>query len=321
MSKVTLKVRFGPISNKFDATNPSGIRAVTDDIRTQLVNSASKDLNVNIGKLAINLSKVIENSYVSAMNYAAKNMIGRSSPRSGVQGSGNKMTSVPGPDGLTIARWQVLSPQTVAEQNAMRGTEKDKGKFFLQTGSLRAEILAMARMYVKNTGVVRVSYIKALRGEKGRFVSPLHSSATVKVSDLTLRLMPNINPASLPGLLSGRPQDHNPNIEFEKKLGFSMDALTKLQGAVADQDDYAINLVHRPLIQPVFTYWTLNRIPKLIANSINREVQKAVEKVDLNRIATRDEAARAGAVASRGVMGSGGRLVDTGGGSRKGGSQ
>lgn len=214
--------------------------------------------SINLEQLKKELPKVVENSYMEAVRYAAQSLIGRASPR----GVDNRNTGYDAQiEFLSVAKWKALSPRTIREQNAIQGT-KHSGKFFQRTGALKREILSMARKYVKRTGIVRVN----VRNRFGQFQSINSSTRSFRVGQVEMRLLPNISRASLPGLQSGNVKDHNPDMSFEQKLGMSPEAVRKLRGA--GNGNFVIPGTHRPLMQPVFTYWTLNKIPAVIAEKL-----------------------------------------------------
>lgn len=276
MSKLKLNIRIGANQKTVD---PSvGASIIADEILGEMTSNIKNTVSLSLSKLAKNLPKVVENSYVDAVNYAAKSMIGTKSPRGADNRAANDAkVDIRDPDGegLVLAKWQVLSPRTIKEQNQIRGT-KSSGEFFNRTGQLRSDILSMARSMVKRTGVVRVQYEGTLRDARGRFTSVSRSTKKIGLGQFRITLMPNINRASLPGVISGNYADHNPELTFERKLGFSPQALNKLRGAT--RASFVIPGTHRPLLQPVFTYWTLNRIPNIIGRSITQSIE--TRKID-----------------------------------------
>lgn len=260
MSKLKLNIRIGRNYRTIDAESPLATRFITDEIIGEIGEAVSERVKINLSTLQKTLRFRIEQAYVSAVHFAAKNMIGRTNRL------GQKQIEITDPDGegITLARWNQLAPRTIHEQRAIRNT-KDSGKFFSQTGALKAELLQMARTMVKRTGVVRVLY-----RNRGKFAKITSQTKSVPLADFTITLMPSINRASLPGLISGRSDDHDTQLTFERKLGLSPQAIRKLKGA--GRGDFIIPGTHRPLLQPVFTYWTLNRIPRTIAAAITSSI-------------------------------------------------
>ena len=74
--------------------------------------------------------------------------------------------------------------------------------------------------------------------------------------------------SSLPGLSSGLWTSDSGNVGFEAALGIAGDNLTKLQGVKRK----------RPLMQPVFTYYTLFRAPAIVAAEAQRLIAKLSSK-------------------------------------------
>lgn len=264
MSKLSLTVRIGANSTTFDANSNRAADFVAASTLGEIVDDVQRSSNLELSKLAKNLPKVVENSYIDAVRFAATQMIGTRSPLT------VKTTSEPvevrDPEGFELAYWPVLSTRTIREQNEIRGS-KGQAQFFNRSGALRMDLLGMARNLVKRTGVVRVTYNSRLRDARGRFVSLVASQKKVSLGDFNIRLLPNVSPTALPGIKTGIVTDHDPSLSFERRLGFSPAALKKLKGA--SKGNFVIPGTHRPLLQPAFTYWTLNRIPQVIARSIS----------------------------------------------------
>lgn len=277
MSNLKLNVRIGNRSATFDANQARAADFIAGVTMDEMLSELRDSTNFQLNKLAKNLPKLVENSYIGAVQYAAKSMIGLKSPR----GIDNRKQGVrvmdPDGEGLEIAHWQSLSPRTIREQNEIHNT-KGPGEFFNRSGALRMDLLSMARRLVLATGVVKVTYNGQLRDVRGRFTSPAASLKKVALGDFHIRLMPNINPATLPGLRTTNLTDHDPSLTFERKLGFSPAALRKLKGA--GKGEFLIPGTHRPLMQPVFTYWTLNRIPRVIAHSITDSLPRVQKRED-----------------------------------------
>lgn len=273
LSKVKLIISFGGKNRVIDGDNPLGGAIVAEEIMDNLTSRVAENAEVRLGNLAKILPELVEKSYLEAVNFAAKSMIGTTSPRGADNRSANKgQVTIKAPDGDTITRWQVLAPRTIREQNAIRGV-RDSGKFFSQTGQLKEEVVRVATSYVKSHPMIKVRYNGKLRDTRGRFVSPIASRKRITMGNLTLNLMPGINRNLLGGITAGDLNKGDPNLGFEQKLGFSPSAIRKLRGA--GKGTFVIPGTHRPLLQPVFTYWTLNRVPQMIARAINRSVVRA----------------------------------------------
>jgi hypothetical protein len=258
LSKVTLSITIGKGTILVDGKNTKGGTYVADAIAKDIGQKVIDQASVNLDKLAKALPPLIENAYVEAVQYAANSMIGRASPRGADNRSMGYDVMI---SNTNVANWKALSKRTIMEQNAIRGS-KSSGKFFSQTGALRKEILSFARRFVKKTGVVRVT----TRNAKGQFAKINSDMKFIKFGNFNVRLMPNIERGTLPGMVSGLVRDHDPSMTFERKLGISAQSIRKLRGA--GKGDFVIPGTHRPLMQPAFTYWTLRRIPAMIAERI-----------------------------------------------------
>jgi hypothetical protein len=272
LSNLKITINIGGRRVTEDGNSNRAMNAFRNGVMGEIIDRAGSSVNVNLGKFAKLLPKLVEASYANAVAYAAKNMVGKPSPKGLSNRNANGgMVEIKDPDGDTLAYWKVLSARTVKEQNQINPSA-GSGRFFRRTGDLRLDLLGMARKYVKNTGVVSVKTTGKLRDARGRFTSAANVNKIVSLGEIQIRLMPNIRTGMLPGLLSGQNTDHDPSLSFEKKLGFSSEALKKLQGSGMPGG-------HRPLMQPVFTYWTLNRIPKVIAGAISSAIPQA-KKID-----------------------------------------
>lgn len=270
-----MKLRFGRLTTTVAMESPDIAKHIASNIREFIVSDASEKAKINVGKLARNLDVVVATAYRKAVEFAAYRMIGRPSPKGldARQYNGGRARIV-GPEGLTIANWQVLSARRIKEQNARNGTNHS-GKFLLDSGELQDDVLRIAKNYIKSNSVVKVTYAERLRS-KGKFVSAL-SAGEGQLGKVTIRLLPGIREALLPGVQSGSPLNTDPSLGFEQALGFSGEALEKLKGA--SNGGFIIPGTQRPLLQPVFTYWTLNKIPQVIARSIKSSMIRD-KKVD-----------------------------------------
>ena len=313
LSKLSLAIRIGSTSKKFVNDTTVGGQIIAEEILDSLMRRVVPDMEIRAGRLAKVLPGVVANSYVQAVNYAANKMMGMRNQAQGSGGNARAQIQVPGPDGDTIANWQVLSRRTIMEQRTLRKT-KDDGKFFTQTGALKADLVRIASGYVRGEGnAVKVTYAKRLRDKAGRFVKLADTKQRIVLGDLTITLLPNMGMSKV-AVMNTANSKFDSKLGFEQKLGFSGEALQKLSGAT--KGTFVIPGTHRPLLQPAFTYWTLNRIPKLIASAINASLPRnPTSSVNANRISTAAEARAAGAAAANSITSRGGS------GGRKGGAQ
>ena len=253
---------------RYNASDTKGAQQLSNAIEYGAVELARKNTLVDVKRLTERLKQTVETAYTEAVRFAASRMMGRTSRRAWGKDPDPVILLSPSDTGdrgkgTYLAEWRPLSRRQIKEQG---GPTASTGKFFVHTGKLRTEMMGMARQMVKNTGVIKVQ-IKD--HEKDTFRSPLRSTKTVPVADLRITLMPKIYPSQLPGLLTGDVDSFTPKMSFEKALGLSDDAITKLRGPVIPGQP---DLYHRPLLQPVFTYWTLYRIPNIIQDAFTRGI-------------------------------------------------
>lgn len=277
MSNLTVTLNIGGTITKKSAKDSSIASSLVTDFLQEILGKAAQNININLGKFARNLPKMVENSYTDAVVFAAKRMVGTPVNLGAINRQVDKNDKLPkqaikDPEGDTLTHWQMLSVRSIREQNEINGS-RTGGHFYSRTGSLRLDLLGMARTYVKNTGVVKVTFNGKLRDARGRFMKASLVDKEVTLGDFSIKLMPNIRSGMLPGLATGNTKLHDPDLSFEKKLGFSEEALKKLRGA--SNSGFIIPGTHRPLLQPAFTYWTLNRIPQVIARSIAGSMPRA----------------------------------------------
>jgi hypothetical protein len=277
LSKAPILISFQLGRNffKFDATSSVGTQRMVDafaEIGSEFVRQETK---LNILATSKRLKQVVETAYTDAVRYAVRNMMGRSSPRAwgdpapfiNIMANDEGLGSVLGTrrsDGRALlAKWYPLSHRQIKSQAG--GSRGKTGKFFEDTGQLKSELLSSARAMVKKTGAVRIE-IKDAAGATRKVKA---SDKIIPVANLKLKLLPNIYPTQIPGLISGRPYDTNESMGFERSLGLSEEAIRKLKGPVIPGQD---DLYHRPLLQPVFTYWSLFRIPVILQEALNRGI-------------------------------------------------
>ncbi|RWB08785.1 MAG: hypothetical protein EOQ39_18770 [Mesorhizobium sp.] len=285
-NRITINFRIGKNSGSKDASGNGAAVAITDAVAAETANFATERVRVGLKGLNSRLQRTIETEYALGIKYAADSLMGQlsnygsdMSPKvfsfSDAKGSvintriGDtkrfKMATQPFSRGQVT--WARLTGNTIRRKVA-GGLSVDRARrFYRNTGRLRQELLTQARSMVKRTGVVKITM-----NNSGRFVSRARGS-TIPVGQLRITLMPNVSRSSLPGLISGNLGDDNPSMSFERSLGMSSDAITKLQGPMAG----SYNLSHRPLLQPVFTYWSLFRIPNKIASALNDSIVSATQ--------------------------------------------
>jgi hypothetical protein len=289
--KVTFKVgnRRGVMNQDVDAQN-----SFVDAMGDETTRKASVNFEVDVPRLQRVLDTRISASLKQAVTFAAMNMIGvksnvntqgRADPTKilfnmgedrGDQGEGDKplinpssgLAKVFGSQGFEL-QWAALSRRTIMKKStpiggrSYRGTSprEEAKKFFTHTGSLQREIKNLAADVVGRTGSVKVYYAK---GENTKSLRIMQNQTRVRVGQLQLRFLPKVPIRTLKGFLTEDPTYTDGTTAFEKSLGLSPAALVKLQG---------IEGYHRPLLQPVFSYWMLTRIPSLVGTAISNSIR------------------------------------------------
>jgi len=291
---VTIRFAIGRNTTKFNAGDSLGSRIMSDAIYKEAVDVALGRVKVRIDRMQNKLCSQLETGYTAATKFAADKMIGTASRgmapvnimdmMTSAQGSGTIERGLSGGKGKNAAQaflqsmamprnraggsinWAPLSKRMVLTQHGMTsGNPPGPGKFFLNTGGLRATLRSFGRAMVKRTGIVRVRQI-----DKGVEKNIKPGMKEIQISRLRITLMPNVYPSHLPGLRSGNLGEFDPDVKFEKSLGLSSHMLEQLYGPDRHRDPNRDK--HRPLLQPVMTYWTLFNIPNKIANVLQRAV-------------------------------------------------
>jgi hypothetical protein len=154
--------------------------------------------------------------------------------------------------------WRALTQAT------LRKKKQNKGAFFLHRGSLRRFLETNASSLVARTGGIKVDLQLPANFNKKNV------NAKYTAGSLVVRMVPKVYPGHLKGFTSGNwGTDFDPNMRFEKSiLGIGGLNLKKLAGASHFRDKYGFAFQHRPLLQPLFSYWLLYRIPQSIGAAI-----------------------------------------------------
>lgn len=278
-NQIFIKFRIGKNSGSRDASGTGAAQAITDAVAADAGRIAREGTLVNLRGLNARLQRIIETEYAQGVKYAADSMMGQISDgaRDKVFGFNNTgfNTDIPRYKSFQLnskpfttghVTWAPLSRTTVRRKIA-GGLSVDRARrYYRNTGKLRQELLAQARQMVKRTGVVRITF-----NDTGRFAPIKDRKALIPVGRLRITLLPKTSRSALPGLASGNLGDVDRKMSFERSLGLSPDAITKLQGPMSR----GYNLANRPLLQPVFTYWSLFRIPQKIAGALDASINQA----------------------------------------------
>jgi hypothetical protein len=145
-------------------------------------------------------------------------------------------------------------------------------KFYVFSGRMKAELMAKRRAMVKRTGVVRIAGVNLRQGKKAIKLTKVRGQ-TVPIAKLRVRLLPNIATSSLPGITSGDWRDDTGDVGFESALGLSAETVKKLGNIRGGEP-----LGKRPMLQPIFTYYTLFRAPQVIGAVADNMLAQAVNK-------------------------------------------
>lgn len=248
--------------------NISRNRAPTVQIRQALeervmevaVESTQRTLMVRMDGLEARLRKAVEDSYTQAINYAANSMIGTLSPY-----AQDKRVYMPIPlDSRPIPGvpdhviWKPLTQATRVRKlnylHRIKRTNRDQSrgavKFFVHTGRLRQQLKRFARNYARHTGLLQLF----VRTEKGN-IRASRRRGTMPVGALRMRVMPRVP-------LTALNPENSDMMRLEQVMGIpnygENSAFNKLAG----------RKTHRPLLQPVMTFWTAYYIPNVITNAL-----------------------------------------------------
>lgn len=149
--------------------------------------------------------------------------------------------------------WQNLSESWVDYKGSTR--PQSARKFFVHHGSLQRLLLQHSTAYVRRLGGVKADAAVA-REKRG----PVQARELKTVlGEITVTIFPNINMSLLPMMSSNRWTSHNEGA-FERRF-FSGQMREKLIGPEGK---------HRPLILPITQFWMMFRIPKAVAEAVNR---------------------------------------------------
>ncbi|WP_454287257.1 hypothetical protein [Rhizobium arsenicireducens] len=249
-----------------------------------LADRAQENTSVDVVALQKRLDSRVSRSINEALNFASKTMVGtKSSQSSGDRGSPTQVwfnwdeRDLPAVNPNAYRRdemegrrgsisWQALHYRTIQKKRyavkpLSRRSTAEASRHFIHTGKLKTELVSLASNIVQKTGTVKIGYIKT---QAKRYNIYRGHASRLKMGKLQLTFLPRMAVRYLPGVKNNDVSDFDPSMLFERSLGISNSSLDKLRGR---------GETHRPLLQPVFTYWVLNRIPRLVAGTINRTIK------------------------------------------------
>lgn len=293
MAKLQMMIRVGRSAGRFDAKDSRASQFVADTLAETVVNGTRANVRVDFARLQKTLESAVNSELANAVRYASNNLIGletaRGVGRDGVPPVRNiyiaGVSQAEAAEGMRptmgvsrarvfpagspfrnsgshhVLQWHGLTGRTI------RAKTQNKLKHFLHTGALRQVLRQNARSIAAGTGAVKVEYLAA----NGKWSARARSlqGKKVPVGKLRLTFLPRIHRSVLPGLHSGSLTSVDRSMRFEAMLGLPDDAWEKLRGPKA-KSGFQRPEWHRPLLQPVFTYWTLFRLPARVEQVLNR---------------------------------------------------
>lgn len=284
---VKVSFRLGRRSIK-DIDASEGIDQFVEALGIETTDRAATVNRVDIQALQAKLNGRVERSLTAAVNFAAKSVAGTKSHVSTtgrgaptqiyfdwaepelplVNPSQGRVQGLSSPD---VIYWDALSRKTILKKSNTKrngpvagsgATPRERARqYFVHTGALQAELLQLAKTITQKTGTVRVGYIKNSAKDFNIYRG---KARHLKVGRLQLVFLPKLSISNLPGAHTAEASIYDPNVLFERSLGISRPSLTKLKG---------VEGYHRPLLQPIFTWWTLNRIPRIVATTIQNSLK------------------------------------------------
>lgn len=167
--------------------------------------------------------------------------------------------------GIDRIEWAPLSTRTRLAKMKSGLSRNDALRHYVHTGALRKELGSLAKNITDTTGTVRVDYIK---NKAKKFSKYKAQQARVTMGQLRLTFLPSVPLNQMPGLRSGDPRDFDSTARFEKRLNISAESKKKLAGWEGGGRN-----VNRPLLQPILTYWMMNKTPELVADALARSLK------------------------------------------------
>jgi len=248
---------------------------IADDILQEILDQARHSKKVDRKALTAPLRTAIREGYVQGVNWAIKNMIGVTAPRGiGTEKQFNSFGTTISKDEGGIApprgplMWETLANSTLNRKMESGKSYKDAASFFVDTGKLRSKLQRMVRGMVNNTGVVAIRSderrVKELNTKTGRLRIVRQRRDKVALDDITITLLPRVPLTLLPGIQARHFGVTDPDQGFEQLLISDPEVLEKLKGPGGG------HAAQRPLLQPIFTYWTLYQIPNAIQKTIRK---------------------------------------------------
>jgi hypothetical protein len=267
-------VRSGRTTSKFRSDSNELQKHVEKDITRGLANVVFKESDETLALLKQRIERGSMRSIRQIMPFIARSMIGSRQPNVGKQvftlAATAETRSIRVAQGRQRADaipgyslfWEPLSPKTIKKK------KQNKDLFFLHKGTLRKFFQANADLLVSGLGRTRVEIKKPVRK-----IVPGRGKQIVEMGSIRIHLAPNVYASQLPALQSGNWVDFDSDLKFEQKMGISGMTLKKLLGGAGHRKETKrtityYNLIHRPLMQPVVSFWLLHKLPRLITNTI-----------------------------------------------------
>ena len=279
---VAMTIRVGRSSGWFRAQDSRASEFFADKVAEEALGSTRADRMVDAHKLQAQITKSVQSELEKAVRFAADKMIGTRS----VLGHTTHFhigRHVPGGDvGLSRSDF-VIPPREFGQQSPVAwhyitsSTRLRKGSaakppnpnahnFFINTGELRRYLKAHAASIVQGTGVIRFQVLR-----DGEYRPLTRKTTMVRLGTLRVTFLPRVYKNFLPGLHTGSLASFDPSARFEAMVIDNQDIYKKLVGP--KKNGFQRPEWHRPLLQPVFTYWTLFRLPQRVSTVLDRALR------------------------------------------------
>jgi hypothetical protein len=261
-AKIKIDVRIGrQAAARFGAVEAAS-QDIVDKVMDTAVNRARTRLMVRLKGLERYLQRQVQDEYLDAMEFVNSKMVGLESqtvPRTIRFPAPHLTQDVPGINwtggAMGQTQWAPLKKSTLIKKRiyyksagtkTFDSADKKARRYFVMTGKLKTELLRGARRFVRNTGVIRLF-------QRGRGTPRVTAkSKDIPVVDLRIRIMPRIPARSL----------NATDGSFERALGVSNASIEKLVG----------NKNHRPMLAPVFSYYTVYHVPNVVARAMAQAI-------------------------------------------------
>lgn len=287
---VTVTFKLGNRTGMGKAAGQDGLNTFVNGLGDIATDQAIEAAGVDVPALQARMDRAIARSLQRAVNYARLNILGTmsasGSERSPTQIYFDTIGDADGNEALPRAgryywyrpaphirkipkiEWEPLSTRTRLSKIKSGKSRNDALRHYLNTGALRRDLASMATQITQATGTVKIGYIK----NKAKRFSPIARQRVVQAGRLQLTFLPNVPLSYLPALKSGDVRAVDRQARFEDMLPLDADSKEKLKGWSPGEAAPTPRQVHRPLLQPIISYWVLNKTPELVSSAISRSL-------------------------------------------------